>query len=136
MDETTICAWVPGERHEVFSLRKNVISQNIMVAVDHDMKFTFVHTGWEGSAHDGRMFADAVTNPRHGFDYSPQDAYYLVDAGYANQPSFLAPYKGKIYHRSQFRHCTSGFRGPKELFNYRHCQKNYSITSILRYETW
>jgi hypothetical protein len=31
-----------------------------MAAVDFDMKFTYVLAGWEGSAHDALILADAL----------------------------------------------------------------------------
>jgi len=31
-----------------------------MVAVDFDLKFTYVLVGWEGSAHDALILADAI----------------------------------------------------------------------------
>jgi hypothetical protein len=31
-----------------------------MVAVDFDLKFTYVLAGWEGSAHDALVLADAI----------------------------------------------------------------------------
>jgi hypothetical protein len=31
-----------------------------MAAVDFDLKFTYVLTGWEGSAHDALILADAI----------------------------------------------------------------------------
>lgn len=49
-----------------------------MGTVDHDMRFTFIHAGWEGSAHDGRVFNDAISNPRHGFDYPPTGFKYML----------------------------------------------------------
>jgi len=35
-------------------------TQNVMVAVDFDLKFTYVLAGWEGSAHDALILADAI----------------------------------------------------------------------------
>ena len=32
----------------------------MMVAVDFDLKFTYVLAGWEGSAHDALILADAL----------------------------------------------------------------------------
>ena len=32
----------------------------MMVAVDFDLKFTYVLAGWEGSAHDALILADAI----------------------------------------------------------------------------
>jgi hypothetical protein len=31
-----------------------------MVVVDFDLKFTYVLAGWEGSAHDATILADAI----------------------------------------------------------------------------
>jgi hypothetical protein len=43
-----------------FRGRKGSTTQNIMAAVDFDMKFTYVLAGWEGSAHDALILADAL----------------------------------------------------------------------------
>ena len=32
-----------------------------MVVVNYDLLFTYVHAGWEGSAHDATVLADAIT---------------------------------------------------------------------------
>jgi len=66
----------------------------MMVTCDFDLKFVHVHAGWEGSASDARVLQDALN---HGFSVPP-DKFYLVDAGYANTPKFLAPYRGTTYH--------------------------------------
>lgn len=39
--------------------RKNP-THNVMAAVDFDLKFTYVLAGWEGSAHDALVLADAT----------------------------------------------------------------------------
>ena len=43
--------------------RKGYLTQNIMAACDFDMCFTFAWLGWEGSAHDTRIFHDAIRDP-------------------------------------------------------------------------
>ena len=43
-----------------FKGRKQICTQNVMVAVDFDLKFTYVLVGWEGSAHDALVLADAL----------------------------------------------------------------------------
>ena len=40
-----------------------------MCACDHDMKFTYVHSGYEGSAHDSKVFEEAIKDPKHGFPW-------------------------------------------------------------------
>nr|AAU10684.1 hypothetical protein [Oryza sativa Japonica Group] len=50
----------------------------------------------------------------------PQGKYYLVDGGYANTPSFLAPYRGVRYHLKEFGRGQQRPRKYTELFNHRH----------------
>jgi len=40
--------------------RKHTTTQNVLAAVDFDLRFTYVLAGWEGSAHDARILADAL----------------------------------------------------------------------------
>jgi len=40
--------------------RKNAPTQNVLAAVSFDLKFTYVLAGWEGSAHDATILADAL----------------------------------------------------------------------------
>ena len=49
----------------------------------------------------------------------PEEKFYLVDSGYANTSSFIAPYRGVRYHLSEFRGRRS-YANYKELFNHRH----------------
>ncbi|XP_043693019.1 uncharacterized protein LOC122643465 [Telopea speciosissima] len=43
-----------------FRDRKGLISQNILAACDHDRRFTYILSGWEGSASDSRILEDAI----------------------------------------------------------------------------
>ena len=43
-----------------FKGRKHNTTQNVMAVVDFDLKFTYVLAGWEGSAHDALVLADAI----------------------------------------------------------------------------
>jgi hypothetical protein len=43
-----------------FRGRENYTTQNVLAAVDFDLKFTYVLAGWEGSAHDATVLADAL----------------------------------------------------------------------------
>jgi hypothetical protein len=43
-----------------FRGRKGTTTQNVLAAVDFDMKFTYVLAGWEGSAHDALILADVL----------------------------------------------------------------------------
>ena len=74
--------------------RKGTLSQNVMVACNFDNRFVHVSAGWEGSASDARVLQDALQN---NF-YVPEGKIYLVDAGYANTPNFIAPYHNVRCH--------------------------------------
>lgn len=96
--------------------RKGSLSQNVMIACDFDLNVTFISCGWEGSATDARVLSSAILK---GFQV-PNGKFYLVDGGYANTQSFLAPYRGVRYHLKEWGH---GHRRPQnhmELFNHRH----------------
>ena len=60
IDGTHIRASVPKSREAAFRGRKSFTTQNVMAAVDFDLRFTYVLAGWEGSAHDGIILADAL----------------------------------------------------------------------------
>jgi len=45
---------------QAFWGRKHNPTQNVMAVVDFDLKFTYVLVGWEGSAHDALILADAI----------------------------------------------------------------------------
>ncbi|XP_068638499.1 protein ALP1-like [Aristolochia californica] len=94
-----------------------------MVACTFDMQFTYILTGWEGSAADSRVLKSALT--RQDKLYVPEGKYYLVDAGYANLPGFLAPYRGTRYHLQEFVNNTP--TGERELFNRSHSSLRHTI---------
>ena len=87
-----------------------------MLACDFDLNFTFISSGWEGSATDARVLRSALL---HGFRV-PEGKFFLVDGGYANTPSFIAPYRGVRYHLKEFGRGHQQPRNYKELFNHRH----------------
>ncbi|XP_020585220.1 uncharacterized protein LOC110027915 [Phalaenopsis equestris] len=91
-----------------------------MAVCDFNMCFTYVMAGWEGSAHDSRVFKFATSNIKYGFPYPPPGKYYLVDAGYPLQKGYLKPYPDTKYHIPDFERSSGVARGKKELFNKRH----------------
>jgi DDE superfamily endonuclease len=101
--------------------RKGFVSQNVMAAVDFDMKFVFASVGCEGSANDMKVLRVALE--RGGFSIPP-GRYYLADAGYANTGRFLSPFRGHVYHLRDFEQVArSGrYRSAEDLFNHRHSQ--------------
>ncbi|BFG41564.1 hypothetical protein CerSpe_278380 [Prunus speciosa] len=117
LDGTHIPVTVSAEDRPRYRNRKGDISTNVLGVCDPDLKFIYVLSGWEGSASDSRVLRDALA--RDNSFQVPSDKYYLVDAGYANGPGFLAPYRGTRYHLNEW----IGNNRPenyKELFNLRH----------------
>ena len=50
---------MPPEIRGRFRGRKDGTTQNVLVAISFDLKFTYVLAGWEDSAHDSRVLNDA-----------------------------------------------------------------------------
>jgi len=98
--------------------RQESISQNVMLACDFDLNFVYVSCGREGSASDAAVLYSAIES---GFQV-PLGKYYLVDGGYANTPSFLAPYIDVPYHTEEKEQGNLQPRDYRELFNLRHAQ--------------
>uniref|UniRef100_A0A6N2KS35 Reverse transcriptase Ty1/copia-type domain-containing protein n=1 Tax=Salix viminalis TaxID=40686 RepID=A0A6N2KS35_SALVM len=103
IDGTHVRATISSENQIPFIGRKGVPTQNIMAACSFDMQFTFVWAGWEGSAHDTRIFLEAIDSRSIKFPKPPEGKYYLVDAGYPNEYGYLSPYRGERYHLQDFQ---------------------------------
>ncbi|XP_071906029.1 protein ANTAGONIST OF LIKE HETEROCHROMATIN PROTEIN 1-like [Coffea arabica] len=112
IDGTHVSASVPRGEQDAFRNRKGTLSQNVLAACDHDMRFVYVRAGWEGSAHDSRVLLDAISNPDAVFPTPPAGKYYAVDAAYRHMPGLMAPFKSGPGGRSQ--------TAQKGLFNRRH----------------
>jgi hypothetical protein len=80
----------PNQQHTEAGNTKT--SQNVLAAVDFDLKFTYVLTGWEGSR-DASILNDSLNRP-DGIQL-PEGKFYLGDAGYACRPGILPP-SGKL----------------------------------------
>ncbi|XP_028768055.1 uncharacterized protein LOC114725688 [Neltuma alba] len=97
--------------------RKEFPTQNVLAACSFDLKFTYVLTGWEGTASDSRIIKNALT--REDKLKIPEGKYYLVDAGFMLTSGLITPYRGVRYHLKEYSE-----RNPpqnyKELFNLRH----------------
>ncbi|XP_077249249.1 uncharacterized protein LOC143888709 [Tasmannia lanceolata] len=115
IDGTYIRAKVSVEEKPSYFCRKHFIAQNILAACDFDLKFTYVLAGWEGSASDSRVLADALTRA----DKIPliPGKFYLGDGGYPLLRHFVNQHRKTAYHLNEWRG-----RRPKtsnELFNHR-----------------
>ena len=91
-------AYVPDEVVARYRDRKGRVSQNVLAVCDFDMKFTYVLSGWEGSAADSAVFADAR---RKGLSLPP-GTYFLADAGFPLCKTLLTPYRSTRYHLKEW----------------------------------
>ncbi|KAJ0077595.1 hypothetical protein Patl1_35497 [Pistacia atlantica] len=83
------------------------------------MCFTFAWAGWEGVAHDFRIFSEALRREELGFPHPTGNKYYLVDVGYPHTWGYMSPYKGENFRRARTRQLCAP-TGKKEKFNYLH----------------
>ena len=65
------CTPIGVQNPTAYRNRKGFNSLNVMAACSFDMKFTYIFSGWEGSAHDARVLADAVAEPKFKFPHPP-----------------------------------------------------------------
>ena len=72
IDGTHIPVVVPRDRKIPYIGRKGVTTQNVMAVCDFNMCFTFAWAGWEGAAHDARVFLEALRRPELGFPHPPR----------------------------------------------------------------
>ena len=95
LDRIYIAVYIPISQQARYRNRKGALSQNVLAVCDFNMRFTYILSGWEGSAHDGRVLQDAQGT--HGFN-TPKGLYWLGDTGYGNSEYIMAPYRGVRYH--------------------------------------
>ena len=126
VDGTHIPAVIPVDEQKPFRNRKKFLSQNVLAAANFDQTFSYVLAGWEGSAHDSRVFRDAKTK---GLPIFP-GKYYLGDAGYALSWQVLTPLRGVRYHLKEFGPLNQRPQNAKELYNYRHSGLRKEIERI------
>ncbi|XBH65338.1 hypothetical protein VPH35_118952 [Triticum aestivum] len=124
IDGTHVTARVPRSQSAAYRGRKHYTSQNVLAAIDFDLKFTYVLAGWEGSVHDANILTDSMSRP-DGINI-PDGKFYLGDAGYACRPGILPPFRKTRYHLNEF----SGRNYPRtaqELFNLRHSSLRVTV---------
>ncbi|KAL4288076.1 hypothetical protein AHAS_Ahas19G0250000 [Arachis hypogaea] len=131
IDGTHIPCVVSPSDQPKFIGRKGYPTQNIMAVCDWDMCFIFALPGWEGTAHDTRVFDNAITTPTMNFPHPPRGKYYLVDAGYPTPKGYIGPYKCERYHLADFRR-SSRFTNHNKVFNYYHSSLRYTIERTFR----
>ena len=100
LDGTHILAHVLTKDQDRYRNRKGTLSQNVLIVCNFDMRFVYLLPGWEGSAHDGRVLADAQS--RHNL-ITPKGKYWLGDAGYGNSEYIMSPYRRVRYYLKEQR---------------------------------
>jgi hypothetical protein len=78
IDGSHIPVTVPVSEEPKYIGRRGYASQNIMAVCDFDMRFTFVVTGWPGSAHDTRILSDTLVTYAHKFPHPPRGKYLFA----------------------------------------------------------
>ena len=117
----------PSRCAEVFRNRKGMLSTNVLVAVDFDGRFIYMLAGWEGSAHDWKVYMDAVQKKF----VIPNKKYLLADAGYNCSHRLLTPFRGIRYHLQET--ARQGLRPatPEELYNLRHSEARIIVEKAI-----
>ena len=137
IDGTHIPVVLRIEDQDSHRCHKLKTTQNVMCCVDWDTRVRYVLAGWEGSAHDMRVFKDAHTS--HDFTI-PHGKFVLADAGYSTDNGVLAPYKKVKYHLGTWGkgdHRRKP-RSPKKLFNYLHAKARNVVEQTFGFKnnTW
>ncbi|KAK5833080.1 hypothetical protein PVK06_016892 [Gossypium arboreum] len=120
IDGTHIKACISSSCQIPYIGRKCEPTQNIMAVCDFNMCSIFAFPGWEGTAHDSRIFLQALRKQELKFPHPPPGKYYLVDSGYPQMAGFLGPYRGERYHLLDSRRGNHQVSGKKEIFNHAH----------------
>nr|KAJ0217647.1 hypothetical protein LSAT_V11C300112400 [Lactuca sativa] len=96
IDGTHVRVKVPNRDAPRYRGRKGYPTINVLAACSFDLKFTYVLTGWEGTASDSRIVKDALK--RDDKLLFPRGRYCLVDAGLPHTIELMTPYRGVRYH--------------------------------------
>lgn len=106
LDGSHIHCAPPANERLAYRNRKGFLSQNCLFACSFDFKFIYVHTGWEGSATDARIYEDARSTDLN----IPEGRYYLGDAGYPSSNQLLIPYRSVRYHLAEWGRASVRYR--------------------------
>jgi hypothetical protein len=78
--------------------QKGFFSKNCLFCCSFNLLFTYALTGWEESAADARVYADAIQ-----LDLKISDGWYLLaDAEFPYCKKLLVPYCGVQYHLQEW----------------------------------
>ncbi|KAH1064121.1 hypothetical protein J1N35_029108, partial [Gossypium stocksii] len=127
IDGTHIKACISPSCQIPYIGRKGEPTQNIMAVCDFNMCFIFAFPSWEGTAHDSRIFLQALRKQELKFPHPPPGKYYLVDLGYPQMAGFLGPYRGNDIIYLTFVEVIIEHLEKKEIFN----DANSSLGSVI-----
>ncbi|KAI5342156.1 hypothetical protein L3X38_010031 [Prunus dulcis] len=88
IDGVHVQASIPHQDQVPYMGRKGMPTQKVMAVCNFDMQFIFAYAGWEGTAHDTRVFLSVLRNENLNFPKPPSGKYYLVDAGSVIERTF------------------------------------------------
>jgi hypothetical protein len=77
IDGTHIPVKISPSKQIPYIGRKGTPTQNVMAVCDFHMCFTFVWAGWEGTAHDTRIFLEAIRKEELRFPHPPRGLYLI-----------------------------------------------------------
>ena len=80
----------PQHDRAVYCNWKGFVSQNCLFACNFGMRFTYVLTGWEGSATDAQIFQDACTSSLE----IPAGKYFCQTVNLSNQTLVVSDVSG------------------------------------------
>ncbi|ETV87017.1 hypothetical protein H257_02028 [Aphanomyces astaci] len=98
----------------------------VIDACNFDLHFTYVLAGWEGSAGDGEVYADALEKGLTMDD----DKYDIADAGFGLTLRCLTPYRCIRYHLKEYSLGRLKPQRKDKIFNLRHAQVRNCIERI------
>ncbi|KAE8221882.1 hypothetical protein CF326_g8476, partial [Tilletia indica] len=126
IDGSHVRAHAPTVERDRFWNRKGWTSFNVLAACDFDLCFTYVLSGWEGSASDSFLWARAL----EGGLQLATGKQLLGDAGFGFSDKLLIPYRGVRYHLKEYATGTRRPRNAKEVYNRRHAGARSVIERI------
>uniref|UniRef100_A0A803MRU9 Transposase n=1 Tax=Chenopodium quinoa TaxID=63459 RepID=A0A803MRU9_CHEQI len=105
IDGTLIHAVVANVVGKAYIDRKGDKSWNVMAVCSHNMLFTHINVGYEGSAHDNTVWKQSLGDVRMGFPHPPLGKYYVVDSAYPNTHGYMSLHTGHDlrYHLPDFK---------------------------------
>jgi hypothetical protein len=124
LDGTHVPLTVPGDATTRYRCRKGYTSQNVLGVCTLEGMFSFIHAGWEGTAHGGTVLRDAM---KKALFRVPTGFYFLGDAGYALSKFILTPFCGVRYHLKEWRQAWRTDPDSEYAFSHAVCRCNTTM---------